>query len=53
MCAKSNCAGGDYCCETDCDNKGGIRICGELISGNNACLILRLKAKFDHTFACF
>ncbi len=55
MCAKPNaCAGSsDYCCESDCGEYGGIRQCGELISGDNAYLILSSKAKFDYTFSCF
>jgi hypothetical protein len=53
MCAKPNACSGssDYCCEPDCDAYGGIRQCGELISGNNthACLIRSSKAKCDCT----
>jgi hypothetical protein len=50
MCAQSNCEDGDYSCANDCDGLGGIRLCGELISGDNACLILNSKAKF--AYAC-
>ena len=55
MCAQPNaCASGtDYCCEPNtCDAYGGIRQCGELISGH-AYLRLSSKAKFDYTSACF
>jgi hypothetical protein len=56
MCAQPNaCASGsDYCCEITCDVKGGIRQCGELISGTrHAYLRLSSKAKFDSISACF
>jgi hypothetical protein len=41
MCAQPNaCVGGsDYCCETSCDASGGIRLCGELISGDTPCIL--------------
>jgi hypothetical protein len=41
MCAQPNaCQGGsDYCCETNCDTYGGIRQCGELISGDTPCIL--------------
>ncbi len=39
MCAQPNSCGSDYCCEPNCDPYGGIRQCGELISGDTPCIL--------------